>query len=435
MAMVEIETHGCKLNTADSQQIAAEFLRAGFSVRGRGDESSPDVFILNSCTVTHVADKKARQSISAAKRRYPNALTVMTGCYPERDAHETATISSVDLVLGNTSKHQLVKTVAEHLSIEQTPCASGRDVVTPDALLGRTRASVKIQEGCDQVCAYCIVPKVRGRERSVHVREIIEKVQRLEDVGCKEVIFTGTQLGHYGFDLETRIDLRFMLKSVLNATAMPRIRVSSLQPPEIDHELLDVWLDEGAGRLCPHFHMPLQSGSDSVLRRMRRTYTSIEFLTKVDLIRSRIPDAGITTDIITGFPGEADSDHLASKAVMESASFSDAHVFPYSARPGTSAFQFDDQIEPAIKASRARELRAIAMESAMQFRESLIGKTRPVLWERRCRQSGFTDNYVKARIDQEPLPNLEGGVIEDVAIQAIDEKGVAIVTPLITSDR
>ena len=278
MPTVEIETHGCKLNTADSQQLAAEFLRAGFSIRGRDDAVTPDVFILNSCTVTHVADKKARQSISAAKRRYPNALTVMTGCYPERAADETASLHSVDMVLGNARKPELVESVAQRLRVDLTPRAVGRDVIPPAALLGRTRASVKIQEGCDQVCAYCIVPKVRGRERSVSVDEIVDQVRRLEAAGCREVVFTGTQLGHYGFDLGDGVDLAFLLRSVLARTEMPRMRVSSLQPPEIDDRLLELWVAEGEGRLCPHFHVPLQSGSDGILRRMRRTYTSDEFL-------------------------------------------------------------------------------------------------------------------------------------------------------------
>ena len=427
MATVEIETHGCKLNTADSQQMAAEFLRAGFSLRGREDDSPPDVFILNSCTVTHVADKKARQSISAAKRRYPNALTVMTGCYPERAAEETASMHSVDLVLGNRGKPHLVEAVAERLSIDLTPCADGRDIIASNALLGRTRASVKIQEGCDQVCAYCIVPKVRGRERSIPIVEIIQKVQKLEDAGCREVIFTGTQLGHYGFDLDHDIDLKQLLRSVLKATDMPRIRVSSLQPPEIDDDLLDIWLNEGADRLCPHFHIPLQSGSDAILRQMRRTYTSAEFLNKVDLVRSRMPECGVTTDIIAGFPGETDLDHAASTSVMEAAEFSDAHVFPYSARPGTSAVHFDEQIAPAIKTQRAKELRTIATETSTRFRESMIGTIRPVLWEGRRGQSGMTDNYIKVRMDDAMEKDTGDGLIEEVEMQAIDEDGIVVV--------
>jgi threonylcarbamoyladenosine tRNA methylthiotransferase MtaB len=430
MATVEIETHGCKLNTADSQQLAAEFLRAGFSIRGRDDESPPDVFILNSCTVTHVADKKARQSISAAKRRYPNALTVMTGCYPERAAAETVSLHSADLVLGNRGKPQLVEAVAERLSFDLTSRADRRDIVSPDALLGRTRASVKIQEGCDQICAYCIVPKVRGRERSVPVAEIVQKVQKLEAIGCREVVFTGTQLGHYGFDLEDEIDLKRLLTSVLRATDIPRIRVSSLQPPEIDEELLDLWIDEGAGRLCPHFHIPLQSGSDAVLRRMRRTYTSEECLDKIGLVRSRMPKCGVTTDVIAGFPGETDADHAASRSVMEAAGFSDAHVFPYSPRPGTSAIHFDQQTAPIVKAERAKELRSIAEKSSTRFLESLIGSTRTVLWEGRRGRAGMTDNYVKVQMDETEMREAGDGLIEDVVLRQLNDDGVVVVDAL-----
>ncbi len=430
MVTVEIETHGCKLNTADSQQLAAEFLRAGFAVRGRDDEMVPDIFVLNSCTVTHVADKKARQSISAAKRRYPSALTVMTGCYAERAADETASLNSVDLVVGNRGKSELVEAVTKRLSLELTPCADGRDVVLVSALLGRTRASVKIQEGCDQVCAYCIVPRVRGRERSVSVDEIVEKVQRLEDAGCREVIFTGTQLGNYGFDLGDEVDLRFLLKSVLARTDMPRIRVSSLQPPEIDEDLLDVWTDEGAGRLCPHFHMPLQSGSDEILQRMRRTYSSTEFLRKVDLVRERVDGCGITTDVIVGFPGEREEYHAASLRVMRSAEFSDAHVFPYSARPGTSAYHFDDHLDPLLKTERARELREIAISSSARFRKSMLGEVRPVLWEGKRGESGLTDNYIKVRFDAVEKGRGGDGLIERVELSRIDVDGAVIVSAI-----
>ena len=427
MATVEIETHGCKLNTADSQQIAAEFLRAGFEVRGRDDGAPPDVFILNSCTVTHVADKKARQAISAAKRRYPNALTVMTGCYPERAADESASLHSVDLVLGNRGKPQLVEAIADRLKVDLTPCADGRDIIPSDALLGRTRASVKIQEGCDQVCAYCIVPKVRGRERSVPVEEIVNRVLQLERAGCREVVFTGTQLGHYGFDLESGVDLVFMLSEVLSRSEMPRIRVSSLQPPEIDDRLLDVWTNGGKGRMCPHFHMPLQSGSDDILHRMRRTYTSDEFLRKVELVRTRLPGCGITTDVIAGFPGETDEDHQASTSVMRAADFSDAHIFPYSARPGTSAHHFDNHLHPTTKSERAKELREIAATSSWNFKAATLDQIRPVLWEGQRGKSGLTDNYIKVRMNSQDVKTSGDGLIENVALRSVDEDGTVLV--------
>ena len=429
MLTIEIETHGCKLNTADSQQIAAEFLRHGFAVRNRDHDTSPDIFILNSCTVTHVADKKARQSIAAARRRYPNALTVLTGCYPERDGDGTSALHSVDIALGNAQKSELVQAVAERLRIDVTPCASGREPVSAEMLLGRTRASVKIQEGCDQVCAYCIVPKVRGRERSITPERIVEKINQLEDIGCREVVFTGTQLGHYGFDLDAGIDLTYLLKSVLKETSMPRIRVSSLQPPEISHELLDVWVDDGARRICPHFHMPLQSGSDAILSRMRRTYSSPEFLDQVELVRQRVPDCGITTDIIVGFPGETDDDHEKSVFVMETAGFSDAHVFPYSPRPGTSAVHFDQQVDHSAKVERAQELRGIVDGSARAFRTSILNSVRPVLWEGRRGRSGMTDNYVRVQMESDDQLDGGDGLIEDVVLREVRRDGLVIAEP------
>ena len=430
MPTVELETHGCKLNTADSQQLAAEFLRAGFAVRSREDVYPPDVYILNSCTVTHVADKKARQSISAAKRRYPNALTVMTGCYPERAGDEIASFLSVDMVLGNSRKTDLVVAVSDRLGFDPLSSSDGRDVITVTALLGRTRASVKIQEGCDQVCAYCIVPKVRGRERSVPVDEIIRKVHQLEDAGCREIIFTGTQLGHYGFDLDGGTDLAALLKSVLDRTDIPRIRVSSLQPPEIDDRLLDLWTDDGNERLCPHFHIPLQSGSDDILAQMRRTYTSDEFLRKVELARSRVDSCAVTTDVIAGFPGESDADHQRSKHVMQTAKFADAHIFPYSTRPGTSAFHYSDQIQPGIKSQRARELRDIASETSQRFRNSMIGQVRPTLWEGARGVSGLTDNYIKVRMEEPDGNGAGDGLIERVRLERTQTDGKVVVRPL-----
>ena len=430
MVKVQIETHGCKLNTADSQEIASEFLRGGFALRSVDDEAPPDVYVLNSCTVTHVADKKARKSISSVRRRYPNALTVLTGCYPERAHDEVAGLHSVDLVLGNARKPELVMAVAERLKIDLTPCSDGREIVQLSSLLGRTRASVKIQEGCDQVCAYCIVPKVRGRERSVPIDQIVDRVKQLETMGCREVVFTGTQLGHYGFDLAGTPNLSALLRTVSKRTSMPRIRVSSLQPPEIDDELLDVWTNEGFGRLCRHFHMPLQSGSDEVLRRMRRTYTSAQFLETVDLVRRRVPDCGVTTDVIAGFPGESEADHRASVLAMKAAEFSDAHVFPYSPRPGTSAFHLGEHLEPVLKAERAGRLTDVAGTGFRRFRESMLGRRFPVLWEGRRGQSGMTDNYIKVRLTGETLRDEGDGLIEDVKLRRINDDGVVLVEPI-----
>ncbi len=388
-----IETHGCKLNMADSQQLAREFVASGFEL-AEGD-SAPDVFVLNSCTVTNNADRKARHAVSSARRRFPSALVVATGCYAERDFAAVGALDSVDLALNNRQKPAIVQSVAERLGVSFTPCTDGGPAPLESVLLGRTRASVKIQEGCDQVCAYCIVPKVRGRERSIPVEEIVANVNRLGSEGCAEVVLTGTQLGTYGFDLD-EADLPGLLRTVIAETDVPRIRVSSLQPLEISDELLGVWADSG-GRLCPHFHVPLQSGSDAVLARMRRRYTGKQFVDAVGRVRDAVPGCSVTTDVICGFPGESAEDHAATMRVVEQVRFADAHVFPYSERPGTSAAHLDDHVDPSVRTERAAEVRELTEWHAKEFRQASIGQVRPVLWEGVGRRSGLTDNYLRVR--------------------------------------
>lgn len=401
MPSVVIETHGCKLNLADTIAMASDFSAAGFKVQ-RGTEPMPDVFVLNSCTVTHVADKKARQRLSAVRRGNPDALIVLAGCLPTRDGQVGDQLDAVDLTVANAEKPAIAEQVWAALASQSLNGVGADDVwVNPAAAIGRTRAAVKIQEGCDQVCAFCIVPRVRGRERSVPVGDLIAQTNRLHDRGCREVVLTGTQLGHYGFDLEGSAgadDLPTMLRQLLADTDVPRIRVSSLQAGEIDAELLAVWTDEGAGRLCPHFHVPLQSGSDDVLRRMRRTYTADEFAETVALVRAAIPDCAITTDIIAGFPGETDADHSATLAMLHVADFADAHVFPYSRRPGTTANLLDDQVAPDVIARRAAEIREVCAGYARRYRESEVGLVRTVLWEGAEAQSGLTENYLRVRL-------------------------------------
>ncbi len=428
-----IETHGCKLNTADSQQLARDFVASGFELASA--DESPDVFVLNSCTVTNMADRKARQAVSSARRKFPEALVVATGCYAERDLSTVHALESVDLAINNKRKPAIVQSVAERLGVAFTPCADGGPVALETALLGRTRASVKIQEGCDQVCAYCIVPKVRGRERSIPVDEIVSQVNRLASAGCSEVVLTGTQLGTYGFDLDD-VDLPGMLRTVLAETDVKRVRVSSLQPLEITDQLLDVWL-ESDGRLCPHFHIPLQSGSDAVLKRMRRRYTGEQFLQAVERVRFAMPDCSVTTDVICGFPGETDADHALTMAVIKQAQFSDSHVFPYSERPGTSAVHFDDHVDVKVRSERAAEVRTVTSRHARSFREQSVGQVRPVLWEGQRGRSGLTDNYLRVRMADHSESNGSpivfrsngDGLVEDMVLTNVAADGVMTASP------
>ncbi len=388
---VAIETHGCKLNQADSGTLATEFASAGFEVVA---ENMPvDVYVVNSCTVTHVADGKARQALRSARRRHPNATIVATGCYAQRSPDDLRQLSEVDLVLGNTEKATMVRQVVNWADDEIVPCATGDDVQAISPTAARTRAMVKIQEGCNQVCAYCIVPKVRGRERSIPADEIIRNINDHVSRGYKEVVLTGTQLGSYGFDLQD-IDLADLIHQILAQGMMSRLRVSSLQAQEIDDQLLALWSDN---RLAPHFHLALQSGSDALLKRMRRRYSAGQYLDAVDSIRRAIPDVSITTDVIVGFPGETDDDFENTVSLCEQVGFASMHVFPYSSRPGTSAAHFGDDVPPQVKSERVQRLIALSKVQETKHRDQFLGTIRPVLWESRKidKWVGLTDNYLR----------------------------------------
>ena len=461
---VAIHTHGCKLNQADSRTLAREFSEAGYVVVAA--DAPAEVVVLNTCTVTATADAKARQYLRAAARRNPGALVVATGCYAQRAGDELAGLPVVSLTLGNTEKPALVAAVTARLAGAEvdaaaaTPEPPGGGVAgasasaqpaIPQALLPtiesavqspaprpvapldpaaaplpgaaggrglpfRSRAMVKIQEGCDQVCAYCIVPKVRGRERSLPPESIISEIRRCVDEGYREVALTGTQLGTYGFDLDG-VGLRQLLRRILDETGVERLGVSSLQAHEITPELLELWDDR---RLCPHFHIPLQSGSDTILRAMRRRYDTRQFAATVGLVRRRLPDAGITTDLIAGFPGESDSDFAAGYAFAQAMQFSDLHLFPYSPRPGTSAAYYGGQVAETDKRERMAQLLAMAAESRRQFREGQLGRTASALWERAAAGGvwhGLTGNYLRVcAVADRPLANR----ITDVRLDSLD---------------
>ncbi len=393
---VAIHTHGCKLNQADSQTLAREFREAGYLVVDPSEAA--DIVVLNTCTVTATADSKARQFLRAARRRNPEAVVVATGCYAQRAPSELEGMDAVSLVVGNTAKSDLVNSV--QLAVQDPALLPIPALSFGPRAAGRTRAMVKIQEGCDQVCAYCIVPKVRGRERSIPPENIISEINRHSAGGCREVALTGTQLGSYGFDL-SGLNLVRLLDLILAETSVERLRVSSLQAHEITAQLLELWRDS---RLMRHFHIPLQSGSDPVLSRMRRRYDTTRFAASVEFVRQMYPEAGITTDVIVGFPGETDDDFADGRGFAATMQFADIHVFPYSPRPGTSAFYFGDQVPEPQKRERMAEMLNLSAESRRRFREGQLETVRPVLWEQSSRAgswTGLTDNYLRVRTANE----------------------------------
>ena len=439
LGKVLIRTHGCKLNQADSDVITRQFIEAGY--RLVNSVSDADVFVLNTCTVTANADAKARQALRAARRANPTAIIVAAGCYPQRAAQELHNLEAVSLVVDNTQKDQLV---SQAVALHQ-PSSSSLPLVDPTAVgpegpnifsavaagTRRSRAMIKIQEGCDQVCAYCIVPKVRGRERSIPPETLIREINRRTEEGFKEVVLTGTQLGTYGFDLPPigLVNLVGLLRRILAETTVPRIRVSSLQPQEISAQLLRLWENS---RLCPHFHVPLQSGSDSILKSMRRRYDTAGFDRSVGLIREFICDPGITTDLIVGFPGEGEAEFRQSREFAAGIGFSDMHIFPYSRRPGTSAHHFNGQVDAADKRPRVNQMLEIASRTSQEFRRKQLGQIRPVLWES-CRESGgsrtwsgLTDNYIRVYALRPQHSNNDlHNTITPARITALDRSGVA----------
>jgi threonylcarbamoyladenosine tRNA methylthiotransferase MtaB len=411
---VAVLTLGCKLNQAESEAIARELLAAGCRVVDR--PAAADAFVINSCSVTHVADRKSRHLVRLARRLAPAATVLLTGCFPETAGMEAARATGADLVVPSRDKAAVVRRLLDHrpelgAAAGWGGAGPGREGHERPAPL-RTRAFVKAQEGCNDVCAFCIVPRTRGRERSIPPAVVAAEVAAREQEGVQEVVITGTQLGAYGRDLDReRYGPAAVIRAVLAETAVPRIRFSSLQPQDITPELVALWEDP---RLCRHFHLALQSGSDTVLRRMRRRYTLDRYCEALALIRACVPDVAITTDVIVGFPGETDAEADDSLAFCRAAGFAMMHVFPYSRRAGTTANLMPGQVPEPVKRARLEAMLALAKESAAAYRRPFVGRTLPVLWERRLPTAGggaaaghadgalpvwegLTDNYLRVR--------------------------------------
>ena len=396
---VVIHTHGCKLNQSDSDQMARQFLLAGYRVI----DSIPDadIYVLNTCTVTATADSKARHALRSAYRANPDALIVATGCYSQRAQEELTNMNEVSLVVKNTEKANLVEIIDNQPISNKHPIDSLS--LTNLSSQGRCRGMVKIQEGCDQVCSYCIVPTVRGRERSIKVADLINQINQFVSEGYQEIVLTGTQLGSYGFDLK-ETSLPTLISSILFHTDIPRLRISSLQPQEINPGLLSLWQNI---RLCPHFHMPLQSGSNKILKSMRRRYTAEEFVNTTNLIRDAVENVAITGDLIVGFPEENELDFDNTVQLVSKLQFSNLHVFPYSKRPGTTAYYDKGQISQTIKRERVQRISKIVERDFASFRRKFIGTCRSVLWDTQKTTEGLslwkgiTDNYIRVTTTSE----------------------------------
>ncbi len=388
---VSIQTLGCKLNQAESERLARELVKAGYILVPPSEKA--DICLLNSCTVTNIADRKARQALRNLREVSPGAVIIATGCYAERAPDELRRIEGVKYAFGNKEKTKLVERLVS-LEPALVPDDAGR-VLKANL---RTRAFISIQDGCSNFCAYCIVPYVRGKEKSRPAGEVTHEIKDLVNDGYKEVVLTGTEIGAYSFEGS---NLMRLVERILSETATLRLRLSSLQPQELTPELLGLWRDP---RLCRDFHISLQSGSDEVLKRMRRHYTTGEYRNAVSMIRSSAgggPEAAVTTDVIVGFPGETAAEFAESCDFSKEMRFARIHVFAYSPRPGTTAASMPAQIEGKIKKERSRQMLALSKESVKNFLAGFIGKTLTVLWEQVEGDeiwSGLTDNYIRVYI-------------------------------------
>ena len=401
---VHIATLGCKVNAYDTATIADRLRAAGCALVGAGEPA--DVVIVNSCTVTDAADAESRRLARRARRADPAARVILTGCYAQTRPGEAAAVEAVDHVVGLNRLESLVAVVLGHGGPRVTVGDSRREgaVTTFGARTfdGQTRAFLKVQEGCDLFCTFCIVPMARGRSRSLAPRTVLREVAALAAAGFQEVVLTGVHLGGYGADLDPPIDLAWLVEAIAEQGLVPRLRLSSIDPHEITAPLLRVLAAAPAG--CPHLHVPLQSADDGVLARMRRRYDSALARDRLAMIRDLLPDAAVGTDLIAGFPGEDDAAFARTLAFLDAGPITYVHVFPYSARSGTTAAKLAGRQAAATVAARARRLRAVGERKRMGFARRFDGTDAEVLVENaRAPGSGllrgYTRNYLRARID------------------------------------
>ncbi len=406
---------GCKLNQAEIERLSREFTAAGHVVVGSLAEA--DLHVVNSCTVTHLAAHDSRKAAGRARRRGLAARTVLTGCHVAADPDAAARIAGVDLVVPNAEKDRLLARV--HAAFPAAvPSEAEPPVPCASLELAHTRALVKVEDGCNMRCSFCVIPSTRGAQRSRPLSEVVAEIRQLVRRGFREVVLTGVQISAYRWGDER---LAGLVRAVLAQTDVPRLRLTSIAPWDLDEGLLDLWANR---RLCRHLHLSLQSGSTATLRRMRRPYTAESYLGLLDRVRAAVPGVAVTTDVIVGFPGESAKEFAESLATVEEAGFAKMHVFPYSPRPGTEAETMPGQVSPAEKKERMERMLTAAAHAEREFQRAHIGRRETVLWEKPKGGvgQGLTDNYLRVLCqDGAALRNR----FSEVELAAIAEGGIA----------
>jgi len=412
---IAIKTLGCKVNQADSDYLLREFAARGFEPVPFGEPA--DAIVVNTCTVTHVADRKSRQLISRAIRRSPGCVVGVTGCYAAVDGAAIARAFPGVLVVPPARSAELVQDVCERLGVSPSP--RGGATIRKFGENARHRPMVKVQEGCDHVCSFCIVPRARGRSVSQPSSRILEEVNRLFGQGAKEIVLTGVSMSGY-LCPESGLRLGGLVSLLLDGTEVPRLRLSSVEPMGFDERIFDLL---GAKRLCPHLHLPLQSGCDEILQLMRRPYTRRDFLRLADMAREAQPDVAITTDVLVGFPGEGERQFQETLGFLERVGFAALHVFPYSRRGRTLAARRPDSVSAADKNDRVSFTNELGRRLERAYSRRFDGRRRQVLWETEHDGAlyGLTDNYLRV---SGPADRRRVGELQTVTLSSLPEGGM-----------
>lgn len=406
MKKAALHNLGCKVNAYETEAMQELLRKQGFEIVPFQEKA--DVYIINTCTVTNMADRKSRQMLHRARKQNPNAIIVACGCYVQ--SREGDVDGCADIVIGNNRKKELIEILAEYerAPVRETDARERRQLLDinhtkeyEELRLERTaehtRAYVKVQDGCNQFCSYCIIPYVRGRVRSRSRKDVAEEVERLSSNGYKEIVLTGIHLSSYGID--TGDSLQELICAIHENPGIRRIRLGSLEPRIVTEEFVRTLA--GLSKICPHFHLSLQSGCDATLRRMNRRYTSGEYYEKCELLRKCFRHPALTTDVIVGFPGETEEEYARSKDFIEKVGFYETHVFKYSKREGTRAAVMENQVPESVKAKRSNELIELGRRKQAEYEETLMGTVQEVLIEEEILhegeryQTGFTREYVK----------------------------------------
>ncbi len=393
-------TLGCKLNFSETATIARQFEEGGFVRAGKGERA--DICVINTCAVTEHAEKKCRNIVRKAVREHPGAIVAVTGCYAQLRPQELARIQGVDIVMGNHEKGMLYDQVAGLLgrgerTVEVHACAAEeiRSFFAAFSVGDRTRAFLKVQDGCDYRCAYCTIPDARGASRNIPVSELVAEAREIAARGVKEVVLTGVNIGDFGRTTDERfLDL---IRALEKVEGIERYRISSIEPNLLTDEVIAFCAQ--SAKFMPHFHIPLQAGTDRVLRMMRRRYDTARFAERLDRVREAMPDAFVGVDVIVGFPGETEADFDAAyRFLAERIRPAFLHIFPYSVRPGTPAAELPDRVSPQEAARRVERLGELSARLHGAFYDRFVGSVRPVLFESTVREGqmvGFTDNYIR----------------------------------------